>query len=322
MIIRNSNVRQKLFQSRYAILGGLVAIILAIMILYNLNGAMAQERKEKNNQIMEQSKNKVENMYNPGDTLIEGASIPKEKQKENEKLVDEFFQYCNTRQIEKAYNLLTKDCQEALYPTLKRFEERYVNEYFKTAKIYNMQSWVNDKATTYQVKILEDVLSTGKLDSTKTIEDYYTIVKEGDKLLLSINGYIKKETINKEATKNNITIVVESKDIYKEYEICHFKIINNTDNTILMDTKTIDKSVYESSNLGTKFSGYTYESDEFFLTVEAGKEKRLDLKFSKMYNPTVWIQSITFSDIIRNKEEYKNAINKEEYERLEITVKI
>lgn len=320
MIIKNSNVRRKIFQSRYTILGGLIAVILIIIVINSINANVEKEMAEnKTTNIVE---NKIENAYIPEQTMGIGSDVTKEEQTKNEAIVEQFFNYCNQKQIEQAYALVSDDCKEQLYPTLEDFNKRYIQQIFKSKKMYSMQSWIYSGTATYEIKIIDDILSTGVANSSDAIQDYYTIVQKEGKQYLNINSYVKKKEINKEVEKDGIKIVLESEDIYLDYHIYHFSVLNNTENTIILDTGTINKSLYETDNLGTTYMAYTYETNPFFLTVESKRKKTIDLKFSKIYKPTTWIKSITFSDIIRNKEEYEQASNKAEYQREKITLQL
>lgn len=320
MIIKNSNVRQKIFRNRYAILGGMIAIILIIIIIYTINASIEKEALEKKN--MNTVQDIVQNTYTPEQTMGLGADIPKQEQTQNETIINEFFEYCNQKQIEQAYAILSEDCKEQLYPTLEDFYRLYVQQIFTTKKLYSIQSWIYSGTATYEIRIKDDILSTGLTTTSGTIQDYYTIIEKDGKQYLNINSYVKRKEINKEVEKDGIKIVLQSEDIYLDYHIYHFNVLNDTENTIVLDTGTIQKSMYETDNLGTTYMAYQYETDPFFLTVKSKREKTIDLKFSKIYKPTTWIESITFSDIIRNEEEYEQAINKEEYEREEITLQL
>lgn len=192
MIIKNSNLRQNLVGNRYKILGIIVAIILVLLLIRVLNAQAKQEneRGKKQNTIEQTSS------YKPQETVVLGENVTTTKQEENTKIMDEFINLCNKKEIEKAYNLLTDECKEEIFnSSIKSFKENYVEKIFTTDKIYSMQSWINGTNTTYKVKILDDAMSLGKIG--EPVEGYYTIVKQNGEYKLNINSYVEREQLNK-----------------------------------------------------------------------------------------------------------------------------
>lgn len=88
-----------------------------------------------------------------------------------------FLNYCNNGEVEKAYELLSSDCKEILYPSLNIFTKNYYNRIFNTKKLFRVQALIaNGNYYTYQIDFTEDILETGKIDDSSII-DYYTIVE-------------------------------------------------------------------------------------------------------------------------------------------------
>lgn len=318
MIIKNSNLRQNLFRNRYKILGIIVAIILVLLLIRTLN-EFAKQANQK-----EKSKNIVEEVssYKPQQTVISGENVSNTKQEENTKIMDEFIDLCNKREIEKAYNLLTDECKEEMFDSsIQKFKKDYIEKIFTVDRTYNMQSWINGENQTYKVKILEDAMSTGK--TGEIIEEYYTIVKKDGKSKLNINSYVEKKKVNKKITKDNITIEILERNIFMEYEIYKIKVQNNTDNTILLDTKEKEKSAYITGSNSATYSAFMYEIDEIYLTIQPQIYREIDVKFNKIYNPSIKTRQMTFTDIVPNLEEYDSLKNKSEYKsKMSITIEL
>ena len=109
-----------------------------------------------------------------------------EMPKEAKKIIDNFVTYCNNGEIEEAYNLLSEECKEELFPDLETFKNNYHSKIFTDYKMYNLMAWINsDNCFTYKVEITEDILTTGGA-SELNIEDYYTIVKNNNEYKLNI----------------------------------------------------------------------------------------------------------------------------------------
>ena len=209
--------------------------------------------------------------------------------------------------ITSAYKMLSNECKEVIfYNNINYFKESYVDKVFSTKKNYYIQSWkVEEETYTYQVKIQEDILASGNVQSA--IEDYYTIVTDEYKnQYLNINNYIGRTTINKQKTQNNITITATTKDVFKEYEIYNFEIDNQTDKTILLDTKQDTNSIYLLNEYNRKYNSFVYEVIESKLTIGRRLKTNVSIGFNKIYSNDKKIEKIVFEDIILDKDRYEN----------------
>lgn len=322
MIIKNSNLRIMLFRNRYKILGIIIAIIFSLLLIQTLN-KKAYERVE--NKI---SNNEIINNTNTGwikenETFISGQDISNEKQEEYTNVIDQFIEACNNKEVEKAYEFLSTECKQLLYGSkIESFEKNYINRIFKIKKSYSLQSWIEKKNATYRIKLVEDVMSTGGL-STETIVDYYTIVKKDKGYKLNINSYIGYEEINKEKEKNGISFTVKEKNAYMEYEVYNIEVSNNTENTILLDSKETTDSVYLYGQNESSYPAQLFEVDNLKLIINPNEKKQINIKFNKRYPTTSRISDMVWNDIILNKAEYEKVINKKEYkDRLKISISI
>ena len=323
MIINNSNLRRNLFSNRYKILGVIVAIILILCLIQALNQMLKQQAQKERENKEEVSTTQSQSTYKPQETIIQGQDVPKEKQETNENVMDNFIKYCNSKEIEKAYNLLTEECQELLFNSdIENFKQSYVDKIFTTKKVYNMQSWIQSSiGYTYKVRITDDMLATG--NTGEAIEAYYTIVNKDGQSKLNLNSYIGKLNINEEVTLDNITIKVISKNCYMDYEIYEVKVENKTDKAIILDTKQKTKSVYITGENSGTYTGFMHEIDDLLLEIKPFLYRTYNIKFNKIFNGKTRMDNMVFSDIIPDAEKYKNTVNKEEYkERKTIKVEL
>lgn len=318
MIIKNSNLRRELFSNRYLILAIMAAIIFLLLLINALNNMT----KQNDNNLITPEQSIVSNttakqeIYTPEKTTISGSNVEAKKQEENKTIIDNFINYCNQKQIEQAYNLLTDDCKkEVFFSNIANFSNNYVNKIFNSKKTYSMQSWVNrDTYTTYKVKIVDDMISSGKITSKDNeIEDYYTVVQMGGEYKLNINNYIAKKEINKEKEFQGIKITVISRDTYKDYESYDVKVENLSENTILLDSQGSTDSMYVTASNDSKYKAYSYEIDKSRLIIEPGRSRTITIKFNKRYSNEAITRNIVFSDIIKNYDEYQQIQNKKEY---------
>lgn len=294
---------------------GLVIVIIAFaIILIQLLNYIAKQPKKEDNQ-----SEKLDSIYNPSETIIKGSDIGEKQELVNEDIINKFVSYCNAKDPNAAYNLLSQNCKQNLYPSLDSFINTYYNIVFKEQMMISMQSWINSNSNyTYKVRILKDPMATGNYDDTGVYEDYMTIVKENDEQKLNINNYIKRDEIKKEAENNGIKIKVNSIDQYKDYQIYNFTVENKTNKNILVNTNTRTNSVYLVDANNNMWSSQMYEISVNQLEVIAGGSKNISIKFGKNYNPDLGITGVVFSDIVPDSTQY--FANNQYQDRLEVKI--
>lgn len=315
MIIKNSNLRRDITENRYKILAIIVAIILVLCLIQSLNELAKTSNKKKN----ENKINTNTSSYKPEETAVLGSNVQNKKQEQNTKVMDEFIKYCNSKEIEKAYNLLTDECKiEKFSNNIENFKTNYVEKIFTKTKTYNMQAWINGENPTYKVRIIDDVLATG--DVGEAVEDYITIIKKDNDYKINLSSYIGTTNVNKQTKQDDIIVTFLEKESNMEYEIYNIQIENKTKNTMLLDTKTKPKSVYATGSNGATYTAFMYEIEDTHLTIEQGVTKKISIKINKIYSPNIGVDKLTFTDVIENLEEYNNTQNKNEYPRKTIEV--
>lgn len=323
MIIKNSNLRRALYYNRYKILGVIVVIILLFGIIQIMNQYAKQQLQKsetQNNTIT----NEINNNKQETPVII-GKEVSPENQQINHTIINQFISHCNNQKIEEAYNLLTEECKEQIFSNnIQNFQKDYVDLIFKTKKTYTLKNWISKQYDTYKIRIIEDILQTGDASSIQNaIEDYYTIIYKNNEYRLNIKGYIKREDINQQIQKNDIKITVLSKDVYTDYEKYNFKIENDTNNTVCIDTKKNGNTMYLLGENDRKYNSYYYELEDARLLINKGNIKTLSIKYNKIYSNQIRMTKIIFEDIILNYEEYKNIGNKEQYQnKLKIEIEI
>lgn len=286
-------------QNRKKIWGIVIIIASAFLLLQLINHFYKvenQKRLEGNNKRQEEpSISTNTTILTENQSVVTGKRVENKKLKIATNLIDEFISYCNNKEIEKAYELLTEQCKEQIYSNLEIFEQAYVDNVFEgKQKKASIENWYDN---IYKVKIMEDMLSTGKSDG-KTKQDYMTIVEENEEYKLNINGYIGKTIINRTTEKDDIKVEVVNKNTYKEYEEYTIKVTNYTKNIILLDGRTDAKTLYLQDSKGVTYSSYSHELTEPMLTIEQGKTKEITIKFYSTFISTKKIESIVFSDLI------------------------
>lgn len=255
----------------------------------------------------------VTTIYNPSKTIISGSNVSKKEYEKEENLVKTFVEYCNNQQIQEAYNLLTNECKEKMYPNIETFKNNYYDVIFNQNRECNLQSWITEgNYNTYKVRFIEDIMSTGIYDGTEKYEDYITVVTKEDEKKLNINGYIKTEEINKTTKTDEVEAQALNVDTYINYAVYKIKIKNITDNDMLLDNLS---SNYNNIKLiGSNDASYKLSNSNLSISkfkISSNENKYIELKFVKSYGSDVYGKSIQFGKAIKNYSEYKKE--KENY---------
>lgn len=294
----------------------ILAAVFAITVLQILNNVAKEEIKNENEkQTQEETANTAASYHKESQTILEGGSVPKRYREVFGNLIDEFYTNCINHNPEGAYELLAPDTKTELYPTLQQFEKLYYEEKFEGDKQYSYQSWTksSEEIYIYQVKIFDNMLATGK-SNDEYIEDFVTIAPVEDSYLLNINSYIGKKIISQEAENELVTIEAATSDQYLNYEIYTFRVENNSEKTIMLDTKQNTKSTYITDENSNKFAAFMYEVAKKDLILKPKETKTVKIKFNNVYDNEKKITSIHFNDIVdyeeyqENKETQKNTL--------------
>lgn len=213
--------------------------------------------------------------------------------------IEQFIQYCNEGKTENAYNMLTSECKENMYPKLEYFIENYYNINFKESKSYNIQRW---SSSIYKIDLKGNMLQTGNLTSSSK-QDYITVVHKEDEYKLNINNYIGRTDLNKEKDIDNISIKVLYKETYMNYETYTLEVQNNNDTDIYLDNLENTNTIYLLDENNIKHTAYIHEIDTEQLHVNAYAKTQIQIKFSNKYIAGRKYSQIVFENLIIDKEQ-------------------
>lgn len=298
-------------QNRIKVWATILGIIFIILVIQVLNNIEKEKRQNSNEEEVGETTSDVVSYHNESEMIIGNGEIPEVYQEGFGSVIDEFYTYCINHQPEKAYELLAPDTKRVLYPTEKQFENLYYKEKFQGDKEYSFQAWTKSSSDIYiyQVKIFENMLATGKYEY---MEDYVTIVPVADGYKLNINSYIGTRKINKKQGNELITVEISVADRYMEYEIYTLRIKNNTDQTILLDTRRETDTTYITDENRNQFEAFLYEKAEQDLILKPQESKTIQIKFNDSYQSDMNIMSMNFVDIV-NYDDYTQNENIETY---------
>lgn len=299
---------EKLFrlynQNRKKVWLAIIVFIFAIIIIKTLNSMYREKSlsQEETNTYANTTQNQTK-YENQSKSLVSGGSVSESYKEKFGNLIDNFLTYCKNHEPEKAYGLLSEDCKNAMYPNEQIFEQQYYSSKFKGEKKYSFQSWTSTDTYIYLVKIFNNMLATGMGDSENYIQDYISVVKENDTYKLNVNGFVGKIKRNAEKSKDGLTIKINYSEIYMDYELVNITIKNDTENTVLLDSRKNTESMYLLDYNKNKFISMAYENMEDDFIINPGEEKKINLKFCNPYREKMPTTEYVFSDIEMNADE-------------------
>lgn len=286
----------------------IIAIIaFAFIMLRVLNSIVARNTEQSNNDISSKNSSTSQSttISKTNKSVITGEKVPTGVSNTYENIIKEFIENCNNGKILEAYNMLSDECKETMYPTLGDFTRNYYKKIFNTNRIYSIENWFREGTTcTYFIKYMEDILSTGNVSSNNDRSDYITVIVQDNTYKLNIGGYVKRNISKQTATKNNVQININWVDMYIDYCILNITIKNNTENTICMDTKESTKTTFIYDENKVTYASFLNEIAQKELIMKKSEMKNLNIKFNQMYNPSRGVSGIVFQDVVLNYENY------------------
>lgn len=303
-------------QNRKKLIVGIIAIVLLILLVQTLNQLATTQKESRTNSTIQN----IENNSLPTQSIITEEKVDSNVTQENVKIIQEFIEYCNEGKTTEAYNLLTKECTQLLYPTEEIFKEEYYNLIFTEYKVCKIDNFRNSSGTyTYEVKFYNDALSQGKVINNGVYTDYMTINTKAKEGKLNINGFIRTKEINQTVEQDGICITILQQQIYKDSEKYEIKIENNTKNNILIDTRKQNRTVYIIGDNNATYSAYMNQIATNLLQIDGKFYRTYTIQFNKKYDPTIISKAIRFTDIVADEEKYQE--NKDTFtERINIKV--
>lgn len=212
-----------------------------------------------------------------------------------------FIEMCNNKKFESAYEMLSEDCKNILYPTKEKFIKQYGNTIFSTYKNYIVKE---HKGSTYKVDYREDAITTG--GKTESISSEYMTIVDGGKI--NISDFISKQDMSIKANNPYFSAEITGKIVYVDHEVYQIKIKNIVKADIYIN-ETMNNGLYivDSDENRIDIATDEYIDQEYFVPSET--TKTVSLIFNKNYNNSKLDKSINFGNIkIVNKSYYNYEI--------------
>lgn len=250
--------------------------------------------------------------YEPHSPVMdETAQVPEQYKQPINNLIDNYVDYCNNKEYENAYNLLSSDFKSNYCDNIEEFKI-YVDQVYKEKQIYNIQNFSNvNGAYIYRLRLLEDILATGTTDGYEYKEEKIVIKEENGVLKLALNGYVGEENLGIVAEDEYMRINIVKKEITYTAETYTVEITNKTGNFIvLLDNTETDEIVMKVNGDSRGVNGLENGN----LVVLPNSKKTLTLPFDQYYDDGVNPSSLIFN-AIRILPEFSGDINKAKQEK-------
>lgn len=228
-------------------------------------------------------------------SVLTDEEVPKEYQEPIETTIDTYFNYCNSGEYEKAYNLITEDCRKNLYPTLSQFTE-YINDIFEGKnKIYTIQSYSRvDNSFVYEIRILDDILANGTTDGYYYYKEKFILTEENGNMRLSIGNYVGDVDINTTVEDEYLEVKVIGKSVEYDTETYTVMFRNKTDKDIvILDNDQSNEVVLDFGDTTCTPINYGYSK----IWLHPGTTTTKRLIFSKYYDNGRTAKQIKFGAI-------------------------
>lgn len=303
----------RLYNQNRRIVWLVVIIAIFCIAIISLVNKAYQEQSQANMEKLTQELTKKSQEENSSDIvdyekaaepLTSGENVHSSVRNEIQGVLEQFIKCVTNNQIQEAYSLLTKECKEIQYPSVESFEQSYCSDI--SNKTYDFQLWTSARSTyVYQVRFLDDMLSSGRDTSNNYLQDYITAIKQDGNYRLNINKLIKVTSLDKTTELHDIKFTLRKVETYLEYEYYEIEITNDSQKEIILDSREQDNSVYVQNNDGLKIRALLYENKEEDLKIDTGETKTIKIKFNNTYNGEKTIQCVGFSNVIYDQEAYQ-----------------
>lgn len=305
-------------QNRRKIIIAILIVAFVILIIRTINYILIQDTEEHITRV----NTVVQDSSIPSESVLTGESLSTEVTNINMDLIEQFVNFCNNDEYQKAYDLLSNDCKTELFNTVDEFKTNYFDKIFNTEKAYELELWFSHSGNyTYRIIFYENnILSTGQINASENIEDYITITRENKERKINISGFISKEIINKSETTQPLEITINEKLSYRSYERYSITLKNNTNKTIMISDGNNGNDICLLDNNQIEYDSVIAEVPFEDLQIPPYSSKTINIKFNKMYGEFRKIEQVLFKNIILDMESYQT--NNENVTKTNLRVEI
>lgn len=187
--------------------------------------------------------------YEPNVAVMDESEVPKKWHSEIENRIKTFVDYCNNKEYQKAYDMISDDCKDAIYPVIGDFKE-YVDKRFQVKRIYSIQNFSNiSKQYIYDVNFMSDFMATGSTGTNYGyVQEKFVFTEDDNSLKFAIGGFVRTNILDAFVEDENLKIVTKKKNVYYDHETYTVDITNKTDYPIVLGNGTVEDEIAISVN--------------------------------------------------------------------------
>lgn len=187
--------------------------------------------------------------YEPNVAVMDESEVPKKWHSEIENRIKTFVDYCNNKEYQKAYDMISDDCKDAIYPVIGDFKE-YVDKRFQVKRIYSIQNFSNiSKQYIYDVNFMSDFMATGSTGTNYGyVQEKFVFTEDDNSLKFAIGGFVRTNILDAFVEDENLKIVTKKKNVYYDHETYTVDITNKTDYPIVLGDGTGEDEIAISVN--------------------------------------------------------------------------
>lgn len=187
--------------------------------------------------------------YEPNVAVMDESEVPKKWHSEIENRIKTFVDYCNNKEYENAYDMISDDCKDAIYPVIGDFKE-YVDKRFQVKRIYSIQNFSNiSKQYIYDVNFMSDFMATGSTGTNYGyVQEKFVFTEDDNSLKFAIGGFVRTNILDAFVEDENLKIVTKKKNVYYDHETYTVDITNKTDYPIVLGDGTGEDEIAISVN--------------------------------------------------------------------------
>ena len=250
----------------------LIIVLIAIAIIYVVNYILKHMPQEEI----------PKTTYEPNVSVMAEDEVPEKWHATIESTIDTFVKNCNNKEYEAAYNMLSDECKNAVYPTLSSFQ-KFVDNRFKEKRAYSIQNFSNvGKQYIYDVNLMDDIMATGLTNKEfYYFEEKFVFTENDDSLKLSIGGFVRKNDLNLFAEDENLKVNISSKEVYYDHELYEVTLSNKSEHPIVIADGTSSNEVILNTGAderNEKFVG------SYGIVLEPNESKSYTFEFTKYYD--------------------------------------
>lgn len=265
-------------------------IIIILLILWLLIMVVNQFFKNYSFQDFERT------TYNEHQAIMDtGETVPEKLIEPINETIDTYFNYCNNKQYEEAYNMVSEECKKIYFPTLEDFKE-YIDIVFDENKIYYLQNFSNYNGVyIYRMRIMEDLMATGltNKDDLYFYEEKIALKEVDNKISLSLRQYITSENIEEIYEDEYVKIEVVSKDVFYEQEQYTIRVKNKTSNTVVLaDSQENNEIILQ---VGSEMR--VLDVDNLFVVIYPDETQEYTLSFTKFFDEENVAEGLVFNAV-------------------------